>query len=220
MFEGIERIVLSKDWITIIFLLILTIITVLKYNYSERFTKLFSLIYSDKYYTDYVKTNPLVLNKFHFLFLFVIFINISMLIYFGFQVLDPSFFDNNFYSFIQILAVVVSYIILRFIIGFLLSEIFDLNDQQKQLTFLKLSNLSLLSLLIFPLLIFLNFSVGFYHNTMISISSVLVLILFLIHYYKLLKKDKMNFNNLFYLFLYLCALEIAPLIVIYKMFVD
>jgi hypothetical protein len=220
MFEGLERIVLSKDWITIIFLLILTIITVLKYNYSERFTKLFSLLYSDKYYTDYVKTNPLILNKFHFLFLFVIFINISMLIYFVFQVLNPPFFDGNFYSFTQVLIIVVSYIILRFIIGFLLSNIFDLNDQQKQLTFLKLSNLSLLSLLLFPLLIFLNYSVGFYHNTMVSISSVLVLILFLIHYYKLLKKDKINFNNLFYLFLYLCALEIAPLIVIYKMFVD
>jgi len=220
MFEGLERIVLSKDWITIVFLLILTIITVLKYNYSERFTKLFSLLYSDKYYTDYVKTNPLILNKFHLLFLLVIFLNISMLIYFGFQVIDPPFFGNGFYTFTRIIAVVVSFIFLRHIIGFVLSEIFDLNDQQKQLTFLKLSNLSLLSLLLFPLLIYLNYNVGPYHNTMISIGIIFTLILFLIHYYKLLKKDKLNFNNLFYLFLYLCALEIAPLIVIYKMFVD
>ena len=220
MFEGLERIALSKDWITIIFVMILTIITVLKYNFSERFTKLFSLTYSDKYYTDYVKTNPLILNKFHFLFSIVIFLNISMLIYFGFQVIDPPFFGNSFYSFTQILTVVVLYIILRYIIGFILGEIFDLYDQQKQLTFLKLSNLSLMSLLLFPLLVFLNYSVGKYHNITIIIGVTLVFILFFLHYYKLLKNDKLNFNNLFYLFLYLCALEIAPLLVIYKMFVD
>jgi len=46
-------------------LLTLTIITVLKYQFSDRFTKLFSLTYSDKYYTDYVKTNPLILNITH-----------------------------------------------------------------------------------------------------------------------------------------------------------
>ena len=220
MFEGIERIILSKDWITIVFLLVLTIIATIKYNFNERFTKIFSLTYSDKYYTDYVKTNPLIINKFHFLFFLVIFLNISMLLYFAFQVIDPSFFNNNFYSFIQILTVVILYVILRYIIGVIFGEVFDVYDQQKQLTFLKLSNLSLLSLLLFPLLLFLNYSVGKYHHIVIIIGIVIVLILFSMHYYKLLKKDKVNFNNLFYLFLYLCALEIAPLIVIYKMFVD
>lgn len=220
MFEGIERIILSKDWITIIFIFVLTIITILKFNFSERFDKLFSLSYSDKYYTDYVKTNPLILNKFHFLFLIVFFFNISMLIYFGFQVSNPHFFDNDFYSFLQILAAVVLYIILRYIIGVFIGNVFDLNDQQRQLTFLKISNLSLLSLLLFPLLIFLNYHVGKYHNLTISIGLILVFLFFFFYYYKLLKKDKVNFNNLFYLFLYLCALEIAPLIVIYKLFVD
>jgi hypothetical protein len=218
MFEGLERVILSKDWITIVFLLTLTIITVLKYQFSDRFTKLFSLSYSDKYYTDYVKTNPLILNKFHLLFFIVIFFNISMLIFFSLQVLEPSFFSNSFYSFAQILSIVILYIVLRQFIGFILGEIFELHDQQKQLTFLKISNLSLLSLLLFPLLLFLNYSVGPYHKTVITIGFFLAVILFLIHYYKLLKKDKFNFNNLFYLFLYLCALEIAPFIVIYKMF--
>lgn len=220
MFEGIERIILSQDWISIVFLLVLTVITIVKYNFSERFTKLFSLSYSDKYYTDYAKTNPLILSKFHFLLFIVIFFNISMLIYFAFQVIDPPFFDNNLYSFTQIFTIVVLYIVLRYFLGFILGEIFDLHDQQKQFTFLKLSNLSLLSLLLFPLLLFLNYSVSSYHNIVITISIILVVILFLIYYYNLLKKDKINFNNLFYLFLYLCALEIAPLIVIYKMFVD
>ena len=220
MFEGIERIILSKDWITILFVLVLAVITVIKYNFSDRFTKLFSLTYADKYYTDYIKNNPLILNKFHSLFFFVIFLNISMLIYFAFQVIDPPFFDNNIYSFIQILTIVVLYLVLRYFLGYILGEIFDLHQQQKQLTFLKLSNLSLLSLLLFPLLIVLNYSVGPYHHIVITIGIILVVFLFLLHYYNLLKKDKINFNSLFYLFLYLCALEIAPLIVIYKMFVD
>ena len=220
MFEGIERIILSKDWITILFLLVLTFIAVIKYNFSERFAKLFSLTFSDKYYTEYIKTNPLILNKFHLLFFFVIIFNISLFIYFSFQVINPPFFFNNFYNYAQIFTVVILYIILRSVIGFILGEIFELHDHQKQLTFLKISNLSLLSLFLFPVLILLNYSVGYYHNTVIIISIFLVAFLFLLHYYNLLKKDKLNFNSLFYLFLYLCALEIAPLIVIYRMFVD
>ena len=103
MFEGLERLTFSKDWITIILLVILILITLVKNNFNVRFTKLFSLLYSDKYYTDYLKTNPLLFNKFHFLFFFVIIFNISLIIFNSFIAFKPSENDYDFIFFLQII---------------------------------------------------------------------------------------------------------------------
>ena len=70
MFEGIERIASTSDWVTLFFLVDLILIAVLQFNFTERFTKLFSLVYSEKYYTDYLKTRPLIFNSFHVIFFF------------------------------------------------------------------------------------------------------------------------------------------------------
>ncbi len=220
MFEGLERITFSKDWITIILLVVLILITLVKSNFNVRFTKLFSLIYSDKYYTDYLKTNPLLFNKFHFIFFFVIIFNISLLIFNSFVAFKPSEIDYDFIFFLQISLITLLYFLMRYFLGYIIAFFFDINDKQKYITFLKISNLYLISVLLYPLLILVNYSVGLFHKFLITFSVVTIIILFFLRYFTLVKKEKINFNSLFYLFLYLCALEIAPFIVIYKTFVD
>ena len=220
MFEGLERLTFSKDWITIILLVVLVLIALIKTNFNVRFTKLFSLLYSDKYYTDYLKTNPLLFNKFHFLFFLIIIFNISLIIFNSFIAFKPSEIDSGFIYFLQINLIIILYLFTRYFLGYIIAYIFDINDKQKHITFLKISNLSLISVLLLPLLILINYSVGLFHKFLISFSLIVIIILFLLRYFTLVKKEKMNFNSLFYLFLYLCALEIAPFIVIYKTFVD
>ena len=39
MFEGIEKISATSDWVTLIFLMVLILIAVLQFNFTERFTK-------------------------------------------------------------------------------------------------------------------------------------------------------------------------------------
>ena len=82
MFEGLERISSTSDWVTWFFLLVLILIAVLQFNFSERFIKLFSLGFSEKYYTDYLKTRPLIFNWFHIIFFVIIVINFSLFIFF------------------------------------------------------------------------------------------------------------------------------------------
>ena len=219
MFEGIERIAFSKDWITVILMLVLALITIVRFVYSERFSKLFSLLYSEKYYSDYLKNKPLVFNKFHFLLFLVLIINVSLLVFFSFKAFIPSKISNDFTFFIQVLILVILYIFIRYFIGYFLGIIFDIYEHQKYVTFLKISNLSFISILIFPLLVLINFSSVSLHKFILIFSIIIILILLFIRYYTILKNERINFNNLFYLFLYLCALEIAPFIVIYKIFV-
>ena len=220
MFEGIEKVSATSDWMTLLFLGVLVLIAVIQFNFSERFSKLFSLVYSEKYYTDYIKTRPLIFSWFHVIFFFIIIFNLSLGIYFALNALSASGAEESFYFFFQILIMTVIYIILRYFIGVFLGNIFELEDGQNYFTFLKISNLSLVSVLIFPLLILANYSVGVFHKFLITFSIIAALGIALFRYFVLIKNEKLSFNNLFYLFLYLCALELAPFIVIYKLFVD
>ena len=220
MFEGLERISSTSDWVTLFFLLVLVLIAVLQFNFTERFNKLFSLGFSEKYYTDYLKTRPLIFNWFHVIFFFIIIINLSLFIFFTFKELSPDSIDNQLYFFFQIVFYSIIYFLLRYIIGFVIGHILNVGDSQTYITFLKISNLALISIMIFPLLILSNYSVGVFHKFLITFSIVSSLLASLFLYFVLIKNEKLSFDNLFYLFLYLCALELAPYIVIYKLFVD
>ncbi len=220
MFEGLERVVYTKDWITVILMLVLISITVIKFAYSERFTKLFSLLYSEKYYTNYSKTKPLIFNKFHFYFFLVIIFNISLLLFYGFKVFHPSKVSNDLIFFMQIIAIVILYMSLRYFIGFLLANMFGISEYHKQLTLVKITNLSLIFVMCFPLLVIINFSSSPLHKILITFSIGITMLMLLIRYFVIVIKIRDNFNVFFYLILYICALEIAPIIVIYKMFVD
>ncbi len=219
MFEGLERSLFSKDWITLIILVVLILITFSKYYYNERFTKLFSLLYSEKYYTDFLKTKPFLFSLFHFFLFLVLLLNLSLLVYFSFETFKPDKYTIEFSFFIQIVLVVFLYFLARYIIGYLLGIIFDVFEHQRHFTFLKISNLSLISILYFPLLILISYSTIALRKFLISFSLIMVLVLLFSRYYVMLKNERLNFNKFFYLILYLCALEIAPFIVIYKMFV-
>ena len=101
-----------------------------------------------------------------------------------------------------------------------MGNLFNLSERHSYFTFLKISNFSLIVVLMLPLLILCCYSVGALHKFWITLTLVASVALALFRYFVLIKNEKLDFNNLFYLFLYLCALELAPFIVIYKLFVD
>ena len=220
MFEGVEKISVTSDWITLIFLAVLILIAVIQFNFTERFSKLFSLVYSEKYYTDYIKTRPLIFNWYHVIFFFIIIFNISLYIYFTLNAFSTPEMQGQFYFYFQIFIMTLGYFILRYFVGLFLGNIFELEEGQNYFTFLKISNLALVSVIIFPLLILTNYSVGVFHKFLITFGIVVSLAFALFRYFVLIKNEKLSFNNLFYLFLYLCALELAPFIVVYKLFVE
>ncbi len=219
MFEVQERLLISNDWITIILLIILLLIAIVKYLFNERFSKLFSLVYSEKYYSDYSKFNPLIINLFHVIFFFVSIFSISLLIYYYFDIYKPQYIDYSSIFFLKVFIAVILYIIIRVVVGLFLGIIFEKQNEQKYFTFLKISNLSLFSIYLFPLLIIISYTALSYHKFFFILGIFLLSILMVSRYFSMIKNSKINFNSLFYLFLYLCALEITPFIVVYKLFV-
>lgn len=217
MTEAVDRIVNSNDWITILLLLVIALFIYTKLRRPERFQKLQTLLINNSYINDYSKSTPLILNGFNIVFYVILIIVISLLLFVAINQYNSAVSTYSVNYFFLIFIYVFSFIILRFILGFLLGVLFQKEKEQQYFSFLKISYLSNFSLIMFPLLI-LNFYIGlkWYSNALV----IAALLLFLYYYGLLIKNNqKMIFDKLFYFILYLCALEIAPFIIIYKLLV-
>lgn len=220
MFDGQERIVFSPDWLTIVFLVILLLIAIIKNNFSEQLSSLFSLLYSDKYYSDFGKVKPLIWNNFNILF-FLIFILVSaVMIYYSLNAYVNDSFRFDLGYFLKILAGVLIYLVLRYTFEVILSSLFEIFEEYKFFSFVKLSNLFLISVYLLPVLLFITYVNSSQYIIFIGAALIFLALVILFRYIKALQYDRINFSNIFYLFLYLCALEIAPIILIYKLIVS
>lgn len=220
MFDGQERIVFSPDWLTIVFLVILFLIAIIKNNFGEQLSSLFSLLYSDKYYSDFGKVKPLIWNNFNILF-FLIFILVSaVMIYYSLNAYVNDSFRFDLGYFLKILAGVLIYLVLRYTLEVILSTLFEIFEEYKFFSFVKLSNLFLISVYLLPVLLFITYVNSSQYVIFIGAALIFLALVILFRYIKALQYDRINFSNIFYLFLYLCALEIAPIILIYKLIVS
>jgi len=216
--QATERIVYSKDWITLVFMIILLLLVLAKYNYSQRFTRLFSLFFSRNYLVIYSKHSPLILNSFNIFFAVVQLFIFSLVIFIAVKTNNSIAKEFEFSFFLSILTGVFIFTVLRYFIGKLLAIVIEKEKEHENITYLKISYLSNFCLIIFPLLVltlYLN-----QDSTVIPVIVSVIAIFLLLLYYGLIIKNnqKLIFNNFFYFILYLCALEVAPLIFLYKLF--
>ena len=216
MGEVIERIFISKDWITIILLIVITLLIFNKIRSPLKFTKLQTLLYSSSYFGGYSTSSPSLVSVFNVIFLVIFSIVISLLLFVA--VIQYGLANNSdIILFFKILIYVFSYIIVRFVVGFLLALLFEIDKEQQYFSFLKLSYLSSFSILILPFLI-VNFYINstFFSQILIIIGGLLLFYFFVL---QIKNNQKLIFSNIFYFILYLCALEIAPYMIVYKLLI-
>lgn len=217
MTEAVERVFDTHDWITILLLLVIAMIIYAKLRRPERFQKLQTLLLNNNYINDYSKATPMIFNGFNIVFYFIMIVVVSLLLFVAINQYNDGMSTYSVNYFFLIFLYVFAFIVVRSVIGFLLGVLFEKEKEQQYFTFLKISYLSNFSLILVPLLV-LNFYIrlNWYSNALIIFAFLLFL-----YYYGLLVKNnqKLIFNKLFYFILYLCALEIAPFIIIYNLLI-
>ena len=208
MMQLSERILVNKDWATVLFVLAIAIIALNKSIFSVRFNEFIKLGYSDKYNKVYKDTNNL-LNW------FTISMFIIQLISFSFFILLLlSFFNytktDNYITYIQIVTFLFVFVLSKFLIEKIVGTAIDSESVVDQFNLIKTNYRAFLGFILLPVNIVL------YYNT-VPIKEVFYIILgvFLLYnvftYYFLVKTyQKMILGKLFYFILYLCTLEIAP----------
>ena len=217
MFESPYILSQNNDWITGLFLLILVLLTGLKYFYQERVLHSGSHFFSKNYISIYFgKDKNKVFNVFQSTFFLIQVIVLSLLLFFASLQSNLRMNISKLHPFLTIFFGICCYFLFRYLLEYFLSFVFSLKKDLKRLVYAKMSYFHNITLWLIPFLVLYNY-IENYKVIVLNISLIVFLILLVLRYSLLLYNNKkLIFSNLFYFILYLCALEIAPLIIILK----
>lgn len=207
----------TTNWITIYFLFLLGLLVAVNYLFPLRFKDFYRFHYSDQYIVKYKPTTNIFFSFNLALFLFQMIV--MSLLFFKIILFFYGQEENQFLFFLKTVVVYGGFLLFRYLLGKLVCFAFHLNKEQEEVSFIKTTYIAKFSVYAYPFII-----LGFYlpFNTdylFISIGVVLLVYLF-IYYVNIIKfYRKKMFTKWYYFILYLCALEIAPIILLYKVLV-
>ncbi|WP_413468706.1 DUF4271 domain-containing protein [Lutibacter sp.] len=218
MFTAEEIVRLNNNWIALVFIVILLVLVVVNFFFGKRLYRTNRMLLTKSYVQTYLNKDK---GKFFAVFSSLLFavqiLTISLLFYLIFTHFSIKKEVSSLNLYLFILGIIAVYFILRYLIGFFLANLFQLKELFLKLSFEKSNYLSNIILWILPLLLLSSYA-KYFQLTMIKITLVFFVIMLIFRYVLLLVNNKkVILNNLFYFILYICTLEIAPLILILKL---
>ena len=218
MFEANKIAYQNYDWITFLFVFLLLLLVIIKLIYNNRLLHANMQFFSKKYVNIYFNKEKYSITDIYQVSLFTVQLAVfSLLIYFGKFHLLQTENEINFQDFTLITAIVLIYFFCRYAAGELIAFLFNLQGVHHKFLHFKISYSNNFALWMLPLLALyvyyfkLNF---FVFKILVGIAFVLLILRYILF---VLNNKKLIVNNLFYFILYLCALEIAPLIIFLKL---
>lgn len=202
------------NWLTITIVLLISLLTLLHFLYESRFLKFISLTKNNEYFIDYIQKKASFMSLFNGLLFFFQLSIYALFIYYSLFVFE--IITNDYYIYLQIFSYLFVFIIGRYLIGLLLSFVFGIAKIQGVLSFVKFTYIAKVAVYILPFVIV----TCFYPTNKRLFTSITLsfTLLFLLYFYirLLVQNQKIIFRNLLYFILYLCTLEIIPLIYLYR----
>ncbi|MBO0321329.1 DUF4271 domain-containing protein [Muricauda sp. CAU 1633] len=209
----IEKTVYSLDWMTLVLFISMLIFALGKYFYHNKFLNFVILPFNDKYVLLHNKKGQLF-NWFHILLTAFQAINLALFIFLALKAFDAITIENQLNTFLWVLAFLILFQIAKLALQFIKGFVFNTQGLISELVFSKTSYLNHSSILLFISNVIL---VYIFRDSKMIIYTTIILILLVngIGVIKLLKNyQKAMFPYFVYFILYLCALEIAPLVII------
>ena len=207
--EAIERTFFSNDLITITFLIALVLVFFMKVYQSNHLTGYVTAFFTPGFIEKRAEDNISIFSKFYsLLFVFSIVIISATL----FTTITAIYFQKTFTCLVYTFAGTLIYYILKYTLNFLLARLFDLKEDIRYLLYTKNGYLYTSCLLLFPVLIINQYFIKTPYFLIVSIALLLIIRAFLIFS----NNKNAIFSHMFYFILYFCALEISPLLILYK----
>ncbi len=211
--EPILRTVNTFDWVTVLIFSSLLFLVIAKGLFYGRFLNFIILPFNNKYIFMYNKKDKLA-NWFHIFFTIFQLINFSLFVYLARNILLGL--GQNRYP--LLFLVITGFILLFFVLKIALQLgngfIFGSSKVISEIVFKKLSYLNYSGLVMFLANVILSFVLP--GSKVVVFASILLIILINVIGWVTALQNHQNFivNNFSYFILYLCALEIAPLVII------
>ncbi len=212
--EPILRNAQNINWITLVIFGSLLLVIIAKSTFYNRFMNFIILPVNNKYIFIYNKKEKLN-NLFHFfLSIFQVF-NFSLFIFFSWKILYASeTYSISLFAYPIILGSVTLFLLFKTLVQLGSAFIFSNNKTISELVFKKSSYLNYSGIIMFIANIILAYVLKD-SKIVIYITFFLILVINGIGWATLLRThQKYIIGNFVYFILYLCALEIAPLIIL------
>lgn len=211
--EPIEKTITSLDWMTLTLFMALVVLALGKYLYHRKFLNFIILPFNDKYILLHNKKGQFS-HWFHLLLTVFQLINLSLFIFLVSKSFELIPYEKNITTYFIILVALTLFELVKFLLQMLTGIVFNSLSLIGGLVFSKVSYLNYSSIAMAIaniLLIYITTD----SKTIIYVAISVIILINGIGGIKLLKNhQKALFPYFMYFILYLCTLEIAPLVLI------
>ncbi len=209
------RIAESTLGFTLLFVGVFVLLTLSRFLYPKRFIEFVALPINDKYFALEGK-NYEIGHPFHILLFIVQWVAYATFIYLFILHFKPELKNQN-WLYLQVFTGFGAFVFFKFYFEKLVAHVFMIEQIAHRYLFEKLNYSNFIALFLLVLNMFLIYTIE--PGTQLLYGCVAGIIL--LHLISLVSSIKRNyqliFKNIFYFILYLCALEIAPYIIVYKL---
>jgi len=211
------RDIYSNELFTILLLLGMIVIAIAKLTAPKRFEDFLLVIGNSKYLKIYTREQKFF-DKFDALLFSNLILSIATFSFIIYRnIYDIKGIDVNIIF--KLIIGVGSFILIKVLIERLIASIFEIDNIIDQYLFQKISYKNYLGLLLLPINAILLYS----FNNSLTLIYIFIGLLLIVNIIGLITSFKTHQSlikhNLFYFILYLCALEITPYLILYKVFI-
>lgn len=210
----------TPDWFTITLLFVIISFSWIRVFYAKIFKQLITAFFSNSISNQVVRDENILVQRASVLMSFIFYLTASLFIY---QVSiffnwDYSFLGDGFLRFLVVCLIVAFAYSFKMVILKALGEIFVLDKPVASYIFNIFLINNMLGLILIPIVVSIAFVVTYSTGMVIYTGILLVIIAFI---YRLVRAFTIWLTlpgvSIFYLILYFCTLEIAPLLIIVKL---
>ena len=211
---AISNQIFNQDFVFILLMFSFLIIAILRGYYWKYVRLLFFGLFAQRYSNQFLREGNVFTERVNMLTFGLLITNLTILF---------SYISNKqaSFDFIYISVFLLLFFLFKIIMILFLGHLFMMRDIAKLLIFFSFLFDRVLAILLFPLLVFLHYSYLATDYIMVLGVNVIVVILLLLKIFWIWKIGAKSFGlSQFYIFLYLCAIEITPVLVLVKQFAD
>ncbi|HSP41093.1 MAG TPA: DUF4271 domain-containing protein [Gillisia sp.] len=214
--EALERYSTSNDLLTIVIVLIFVLLVLSKKLFENRFEDFISLFTSGKYLIIKSREHK-ALFGFNVLLLIIHILSISLLFFVIYRVFSTPEPGQSGVIFLRISTAYGFFVMVKITVEKIIANIFDIDDTAENYLFHKHTYRNFLSILLLPVTIILIYS-AIPGKGLLYFLGVIFILGIIYSLYNVVKKNQgLISRNWFYFILYLCALEITPYVILYKL---
>jgi hypothetical protein len=207
---------LKNNWIFWVLLAGFIVLTMVRYYHEKRLRLFGSSVLKRSAAIQLIRESPIYAHRSFFPMLLIYIISVTLLIYQSVEITSPGSTEGikTLLVFLEFLGIYVAFSLLKILVIWLISVTFKNKDTAKEyIQNILIYNL-VTGILLLPLLLLIIYS---YHELFLYVAGGLVLIMIFLRFIRGVAIGLSDAKfSLFHLFLYLCTLEILPLLVAAK----